>query len=148
MTTVPLNTVHYYFSEKQTSWKSVTVMFFSDSFYNHIYACFLIDNIIYVYMYVLHSDLLVPFSEHTNEDDSLLFDVFNSTSSESNIFDTSFGRIDILSQETFTALSPIDLSSAQTCSPLLEMHTNDVSIVLFERRSKANRRLSIFLSSN
>jgi len=58
------------------------------------------------------------------------------------------GCDDIPSQEIFKALNPIDLRSAQIELPLLNIHTNEVVIVLFICFSKAYRRLLILLMSN
>jgi len=48
----------------------------------------------------------------------------------------------------FNALKPIDLSSAQMWSALLNIHMNGVEVILFLSSSKEYRRLLIFLSSN
>lgn len=86
--------------------------------------------------------------EQINEEVSISFDFCRTVSNETNNFDTFFICVDLSSQETFNALKPIDFSSAQIFSPLLEMHTNEVDFDLFGYSSKANRRLLILSQSN
>lgn len=91
---------------------------------------------------------MVSFTEHTNDDASLAFDSFRSVSNEDSncvVFSDCNG---IPSQEIFIALRPTDLRSAHICSPLLEMHMNEVVVVLCLCSTKAWRRLFIFLSSS
>lgn len=102
----------------------------------------------YVVRTHLHSDLLALGSEHMNDEDSMVLDFCSSVSSEINSFSIFFGCVDNPSQDMFIAPRPIDFSSSHMYFPLLEMHTNEVSVVLFEWRSKANRRLLILLSSS
>lgn len=96
---------------------------------------------------VLPSDLREPASEHTNEDDSAAYDLFNKISKEGNILAIFVGDEEMPSQEIFKALNPIDLSSAQIELPLHNIHTNEVVNVLFTCFSKAYRRLLILLIS-
>lgn len=77
----------------------------------------------------------------------MVLDLCNSVSNEINSLSVFFGSDVALSQDMFIALRPIDLSSAQTCSPLLEIHTNDVVMTLFECSANACRKFFILSSS-
>jgi len=97
---------------------------------------------------ILLSDLREPYSEHTNDEDSAVYDFCNKTSNEGNILDVFAVFDDVPSQEIFKAFNPIDLSSAQIELPLLNKHTNGVVDVLFVCFSKACRMLLILLTSS
>jgi len=73
----------------------------------------------------------VAFSDQIYDEEFLVFEHCKIVSSESNILDTLFGCDEVSSKEIFKALRPIDLRLAQTISPLLDIHTNEVILDLF-----------------
>lgn len=90
---------------------------------------------------------MLPVSEHTNEEDDNVFDFWRIKSSEGNNFVVPFDCDGNPFQDIFNALRPIDFSSLQKCSPLLEIHMNEVATVFFLYSTNEYRKLFILLSS-